>query len=215
MNTQIAVIGLGRFGESLCTELTELGAEVLAIDTDAKAVNAISNTVTQAVIADITNERVAQELNLASFHSVIIALGTDISTSILATIILKEAGVKNLWVKTSTELQTKTLKKVGADNIINPEKSVAKRISKQLLSNHIRDFIDIGDGLALYELNICDNLIGKSLPELHLSSDILILAIKHQGQLLPPPRDNYRLELNDIIMLGGSSSLLKKLLHKL
>lgn len=215
MNSQIAVIGLGRFGESLCLELTELGSEVLAIDTDAAAVNAISSNVTQAVIADITNECVSKELNLASYHSVILALGSDIGTSILATIILKEAGVKNLWVKTSSELQARTLKKVGADNIINPEKTVAKRISKQLLSSHIRDFIDIGDGLAIYELSICDDLVGKRFSELDLPKNILTLALKQQSNLLVPPNDDYELQLFDIIMLGGSSEILQKLLHKL
>ncbi len=215
MNTQIAVIGLGRFGESLCLELTELGVEVLAIDTDPKSVNNISSKVTQAVIADITNERVSEELNLAAYHSVIIALSSDIGTSILATIVLKEAGVKNLWVKTSNDLQAKTLKKVGADNIINPEKTVAQRISKQLLSSHIQDFIEIGDGLALYELKICEKLVGQRFHELKLPSNIMPLALKQQSHLKAPPEGDYQLQLFDIIVLGGPSDILQKLLLKL
>ncbi|MCK5880968.1 MAG: TrkA family potassium uptake protein [Sinobacterium sp.] len=215
MNTQIAVIGLGRFGESLCLELTELGAEVLAIDTDPKAVNAISNKVSQAVIADITNERVTDELNLSSYHSVIIALSSDIGTSILATIILKESGVNNLWVKCSSDLEAKTLKKVGADNIINPEQMVANRISKQLISSHIRDFIDIGDGLALYELKICESLVNKKLSSLGLPKNIMILGLKQQGNLLAAPDNDYGLQQLDILILGGPSEVLQKLLLKL
>ena len=215
MNTQIAVIGLGRFGESLCLELSELGSEVLAIDTDARAVNAISSKVTQAVIADITDERVAEELNLASYHSVIIALSTDIGTSVLATIILKEAGVTNLWVKSSTDLQAKTRRKVGADNIINPEKTVAKRISKQLLSSHIRNSTDIGHGLGLYELSISKDRAGQTLSSLNIPSDILTLALKQRGHLAPAPSDDYQLQPFDVIMLGGPSDILQPFLLKL
>ncbi len=177
MPKQIAVLGLGRFGENLCRELSEQGAEVLAVDIDAKAVNHISSVAEHAVIADITDERVISELNLASYQSVVVSLGTDVGASILATISLKEAGVKNLWVKSSNALQTKTLKKVGADQVINPERMVAKRVSKRLISKHIHDFIDLDKQLAIYELKICEDLVGKNLNSLKIPSDILTLAI--------------------------------------
>ncbi len=215
MPKQIAVLGLGRFGENLCRELSEQGAEVLAVDIDAKAVNHISSVAEHAVIADITDERVISELNLASYQSVVVSLGTDVGASILATISLKEAGVKNLWVKSSNALQTKTLKKVGADQVINPERMVAKRVSKRLISKHIHDFIDLDKQLAIYELKICEDLVGKNLNSLKIPSDILTLAILRAGEIRQSIEPSEDLYLNDIILLAGPSEQLNKLTYKL
>ncbi len=215
MPKQIAVLGLGRFGENLCRELSEQGAEVLAVDIDAKAVNHISSVAEHAVIADITDERVISELNLASYQSVVVSLGTDVGASILATISLKEAGVKNLWVKSSNALQTKTLKKVGADQVINPERMVAKRVSKRLISKHIHDFIDLDKQLAIYELKICEDLVGKNLNSLKIPSDILTLAILRAGEIRQSIEPSEDLYLNDIILLAGPSEKLNKLAYKL
>ena len=100
MNKQIAVIGLGRFGQSLCLELMQQGAEVFAVDVDEVLVNEIADQVTQAVVADCSNENTVKELNLSTYDSVFVAIGEDSKASILTTLILKETGVKNIWVKT-------------------------------------------------------------------------------------------------------------------
>jgi trk system potassium uptake protein TrkA len=215
MSSKIAVIGLGHFGQSLCVELIDLGAEVLAIDTSAKSVNDISNKVTQAVIADITDELVVEELNLVSYDTVIVALGTDIGTSILAAITLKEAGVKTLWVKSTNALQEKTLLKIGVDKIINPERSAAKRISKQLLSYLFYDFIDLGDGLSLYELNVCNRLVGCKYGSLNMEEDILSMGLKQHDKILPPPLEDYVLKVDDVILLAGPSNTLHQAMQKI
>ncbi len=137
MQKQIAVIGLGRFGQLLCKELMALQVQVLAIDKKEQAVRHVSADVTEAIIADATDERVINELNLASYHCVIISFGDNTGACLLAAIGLKEAGVKNLWVKSNNELQTKILRKVGTDHIISPEKNIAKTLSRQMVSTAI------------------------------------------------------------------------------
>ena len=215
MPKQIAVLGLGRFGENLCRELSDQGAEVLAVDIDAKAVNHISAIAEHAVIADITDERVIQELNLSSYQSVVVSLGSDVGASILATISLKEAGVQDLWVKSSNALQTKTLRKVGADQVINPERMVAKRVSKRIISKHIHDFVNLDHELAIYELKISEGLIGKTLSSLKIPNDILSLALLRSGEITQGIDQDAQLYLNDIILLAGPSDKLSKLIDKL
>ena len=215
MLKQIAVIGLGRFGENLCRELTEQGAEVLAIDINSKAVNHIATFVEHAVIADITDNHVIEELGLANYQSVIVSLGTDVGSSILATISLKEAGVSNLWVKSNSALHTKTLKKVGADHVINPERLVAKRVCKQLISPQVQDVIDLDGNLVIYQLNIADTLINKSISDLKLPNEIRVLSLIRASELLDVSDIHRPLHLHDILLLAGTHTQLSSTMHKL
>lgn len=115
---QFAVIGLGRFGLAVCQELTDSGAQVLAIDVNEERVKLAASFVTQALVANCTHEETMAELKLDDYDMVMVAIGADMNSSILATLIAKEAGVKSVWVKANDKFQARVLQKIGADHII-------------------------------------------------------------------------------------------------
>lgn len=217
MSRQIAVIGIGRFGESLCLELMQQGAEVFAVDSNEELINEIAPLVTHAVIADTTNEAIVKELNLEHFDSVFVAIGDDIKASILTTLILKEAGVKNIWVKSKDKFHQKILLKVGADHVINPEKDMGKRVSRHLLTNLFFDYLDIGDGIAICEVEISAMHQGREINPMTFydTHNVRLLGVKRQNQLIPTFDQTICLQQKDIAILAGSHPDIKIILTKI
>src|SRR4051794_6606429 len=132
MKKEFVVIGLGRFGGSIVHELVRLGADVMAIDVNTERVDEYAKVATQAIIADTTDEEVIKSLGVRNFEHVIIAIGENIQASILTTLILKELGVPNVTVKAQSDYHAKVLKKIGADQIIHPERDMGIRIANNL-----------------------------------------------------------------------------------
>ena len=217
VNKQIAVIGLGRFGQSLCLELMQQGAEVFAIDVDEVLVNEIADQVTQAVVADCSNENTVKELNLSTFDSVFVAIGEDSKASILTTLILKETGVKNIWVKTKDKFHEKIILKVGADHVINPEHEMGKRVSRHLLTNLFFDYLDMGDGIAICEIEISDQQAGQEVQANFFKKkyQVDLLALKRLNVLHAFRDESMSLICGDIIVLGGRHEHIRAVLAKL
>ncbi|GHT07336.1 hypothetical protein AGMMS49573_02240 [Endomicrobiia bacterium] len=125
---QFAIIGLGTFGYNVAVELVKKDIQVLAIDNDSEAVNRISRFVTQALVADATDEKVMEDAGVAYCDSVVISIGGNIETSILSTLIVKELGVKNVIVKSSSRWHSKVVAKLGVDTVVYPEFEMAKNL---------------------------------------------------------------------------------------
>lgn len=128
MKKEFAVIGLGRFGGSICKALSEEGVEVMAMDIDEDKVNEYAKIASHAVIGDSTDESVLKNLGLRNFDHVIVAIGENIQASILTTLILKELGVNTITVKAQNDYHEKVLSKIGADHIVHPERDMAKEL---------------------------------------------------------------------------------------
>lgn len=126
MKKEFAVIGLGRFGSSICRELVEQGMEVMAIDINEDRVNEFSMIASHVVLGDTTDETVLKDIGIRNFDHVIVAIGDDIQASILTTLILKELGVKTVTVKAQNEYHEKVLLKIGANHVIHPERDMEK-----------------------------------------------------------------------------------------
>lgn len=210
MSKQIAVIGLGKFGTNLCIQLAKEGAQVLAIDVDEKPVRKLSEVVAQAIIADTSDEDVAKELKLDKFDDVVVSIGSDIKASILVSIILKEAGVKKIWVKTKDSLHMKVLEKIGVDFIINPERDMAIRISEQLLFDHLIDFVHLKDDISIYELAVPEKCVTETIKSLEIDPDLHILAIKREKQLITAVTEDTMLEVRDVLILAGDKLKLQE-----
>lgn len=144
MKKEFAVIGLGRFGGSICKALSEEGVEVMAMDIDEDKVNEYAKIASHAVIGDSTDESVLKNLGLRNFDHVIVAIGENIQASILTTLILKELGVHTITVKAQNDYHEKVLSKIGADHIVHPERDMAKRIAHNIVSNNVLDYLEIG-----------------------------------------------------------------------
>lgn len=168
MNQSYAVFGLGRYGRAVAKELTESGAEVLAVDLDEDIVNAASVEIPYCKCADITEAEVIKRLGIANIDVVIIAMATNLEASVLATMLCKEIGVKTVIAKCSSEMHRKILSKVGADRVVFPENESGIRLAKNLLSSGFVDIMDLSKDVSMVELSVKPEWEGKTLIELNL-----------------------------------------------
>ncbi|MGC4377948.1 TrkA family potassium uptake protein [Fictibacillus sp. Mic-4] len=212
MDKQFAVIGLGRFGGSICREFSNMGYEVLAIDRDIERVNEFSNIVTQAVQANSTDEKALQALGIRNFNHVIVSIGDDIQSSILTTLLLKEMGVKKVWVKAQDDYHHKVLEKLGADRIIHPERDMAQRVAQLITSDKIIDFIELSNEYSIIEIPVSDKLIGKTLTELDVRARFgcNIVAIKRKEEIFVSSIANVKLQNGDILVVIGRNEDLNR-----
>lgn len=163
-----AVFGLGRYGKAVAKELVENGVEVLAIDMDINLVNEASKDIPYCKCADITDPEVIKNLGISNMDVVIIAMATNLEASVMATMLCKEAGVKTVIAKCSSEMNYKILSKVGADRVVFPESESGIRLAKNLLSSGFVDIIDLAKDVSMIELEVKEEWIGKNLVELNL-----------------------------------------------
>ncbi len=163
---EIAVIGLGKFGMSVAKSYAKAGGMVLAIDMDAEKVQEVSDVVTYAVKADVTDADVVRTLGLSNVDVAIIAVTDNLEASVMATILSKEEGVPYVMVKAQNEVHAKVLTKVGADKIIFPEKEMGMRVARNLKIDHLMDLVDLSDDCSIIEAKLPKNWVGKNLMEL-------------------------------------------------
>ncbi len=163
-----AVFGLGRYGRAVATELVNSGAEVLAVDINEDLVNSASSDLPYCKCADVTDAEVIKKLGIANVDVVIIAIATNLEASVMAVMLCKEAGVKTVIAKCSSEIDYKILKKIGADQVIFPENESGIRLAKSLLSSGFTDIIELSKDVSMVELDVRPEWLGKSLLELNL-----------------------------------------------
>jgi len=213
MKKQFVVIGLGRFGSSVATTLSDMGYEVLGIDSDEKRVNEHVGVITHVVQADATDENALKALGIRNFDIVVIAIGEDIQASIMATLIVKEMGVPMVVVKARNELHRKLLQKIGADKVIFPERDMGVRVAHNLISPNILDFIEFADDYSLADISVPPKMVGKSLAELDIRAryGCNVIAIKSGKQINIAPRAEDRLREGDVMVVIGHNDDLQKL----
>ncbi len=185
MHKSYAVFGLGRYGRAVAKELIDNGAEVLAVDIDETIVNEASAELPFCKCADITDPVVIKKLGIANIDVVIIAMATNLEASVMATMLCKEVGVKNVIVKCANEMNYKILSKIGADRVIFPEKESGIRLAKNLLSSGFVDIIELSKEVSMIELDIRPEWVGKTLLELNLRRkySINVVAITQDNQV--------------------------------
>lgn len=208
MKKEFAVIGLGRFGSSIVQELRELEANVLAIDKDEDVVNEYKDIVTEAVIGNTTDEAVLRSVGITNFDHVIVAIGENIQSSILTTLILKDLGVEKVTVKAQNEYHGRVLEKIGADHVVHPERDIGRLLAHRIVSSHTLDILEISDEHSIVEFKTTKKLINKSI--LHLGFrekyDVSILAIKRGDQIIVNPDPVIKLMSDDVLILIGKDT---------
>ncbi len=204
---EFAVIGLGRFGGSVCRTLSEQGMEVLAIDINEDKVNEYASIASQAVVADSTDENVLKSLGIRNFDHVIVAIGDNIQASILTTLILKELGVEKITVKATNDYHEKVLKKIGADHIVHPERDMGERIANNMISNNVLDYLELSDQHSIVEIVANEKLHGHSLLELDIRAKygINIVAIKRHNDIIVSPLASEVIYEGDILIVIGAA----------
>ena len=206
------VVGLGRFGHYLSLTLAERGADVVVIDKDANAVEAIKDRVFQAVIGDGTSRNVLENLGVANAEAVVVALGPKMEESLLTVHNLKEIGVKRIVAKANSDAHGKILEALGADEIIFAEKETAVRVGHRLGNRNLLDFLPLNDRYSIREIVVPEHFIGKSLRELDLRSrfEVNVIAIKRMEEILFPGGESL-LNSNDHLVVLGSEKALNRL----
>ena len=207
---QFVVIGLGRFGSSVATTLSENGYDVLAIDKNADRVQALADQVTHAVEADATDEDALKTLGVRNFDVAVVSIGDDVSANILCTLILKELEVPYVIVKAPDRLHGKVLTKIGADRVVYPERDMGARIAHNLISSNVLDYIEFAPDYGVIEIIAADKMVGKTLKELELRSrfNVNVMAIKRGEDLhISPGADDKVLEGDRLVVMGKNESL--------
>ncbi|NLU40891.1 MAG: TrkA family potassium uptake protein [Firmicutes bacterium] len=212
---QYAVIGLGRFGSSVARTLSDLGHEVLAIDIDEERVQQVEGFVTHAVQADATDESAMMSLGIRNVDVAIVSIGENLEASILATLILKDLGVRYVACKATSELHGKVLERVGADRVVYPERDMGVRVAHNLVSSSLIDYIELSPDYSIAEIVARPEFAGKTLRELNLRAKydyaINIIAIRSGDAVRISPRADDKIHENDILVVMGSNEAIKKL----
>lgn len=210
---QFAVIGLGRFGKSVARTLSTLGYDVLAIDSSEHEVQEIANDVAHTVQLDARDEDALKALGIRNFDVVIVAIGEDIQSNILVTVILKDLGVKYVVAKAQNHIHGKVLKKIGADRVIYPEKDMGIRLAYNLATSNIMDIIEMSEDYSIIEIAAPSRFVNKSIGELNLRANygINVIAIKKNDSIIAAPGANTVIEENDILIILSKKEALRRL----
>lgn len=211
------VIGLGQFGYSLAKTLVDKGEDVLVIDKDEERVQEVSSEIPNAVTADATDERAMQKLGIGEYDCAIISCGSQLETSILISILLKELGIKEIIAKANSEIQGKVLKKIGVNRVVFPELDMGIRLAHNLINPDILDRISLSNDFSIIEINTPPEIVGKAISEADIRKHygINVLAVKQRWedgseQLIIAPGANLKLSENDILVVLGHNKYIGK-----
>ena len=201
-NKTYAVFGLGRYGIAVAKELVNNGMEVIAVDSDQSIVNDASVYLPICKCADVTDAEVISRLGIAELDTVVICMASNLEATVMAVTLCKEAGVKKVIVKCANEMHQRILLRVGADEVVFPEKESGIRLAKNLLSSGFIDMISLSKDVSMIEIDMKEEWIGKNLIELNLRRKygFNVVAVK-KGQ-------NVNVNINPEQVLDASTTLI-------
>ena len=208
----VLIIGLGNFGAMVAKQCRELDHQVLAVDKNQDRVNEALPIVRDALIGDSTNEEFLNSLGINNFDVCVVTIGSDFQSSLETTSLLKELGGKLVVARANREVQAKFLLRNGADEVVNPEKQIAKWTAIRYTSDHILDYIKLDDSHAIFEVAIPEEWVGKTVAELDIRRKygINIMATKEDGEMnmtvLP---DTVMSETKTLLVLGEQKAIQK------
>ena len=207
ISDEFAVIGLGRFGSSLARTLVSRGAIVLGIDRSPELVQELADELTQAAVLDSTNEAALREVDITSFRTVIVAIGSNFEANLLTTVALRELGIPNIICKALNSRQRDILLKVGASRVVLPEYEAGHRLALELTIPGMLGQMDLGPGYVISEIKaparITDIPLSRSdLRKLNLN----VLAIKRGDHLIVSPAQDFVPQPDDVLVVIGKSA---------
>ena len=208
----ILLIGLGRFGRHIALQLNKLGHEVMAVDSNEERVNKILPIVTNAQIGDSTNTEFLKSLGIGNFDVCIVTIGGNFQNSLETTSLLKELGAKLVVSRAERDVQEKFLLRNGADEVVYPEKQVANWAAIRYTADHIRDYIEVDEAHAIFEVEVPEGWIGKTVGELDIRRkySINIMATKENGKInMAVSPDTVLTDNSTLLVLGAYKELQK------
>ena len=206
---QFAVFGLGVFGRTVALTLSELGFEVLGVDSDEEIVQSLSDELTYVVAADITDEDAFRELGIAHFDAAVVAM-SDLGASLMCTLLCREAGLRSIVVKAKSDRHGFMAERLGATEVIYPNVDMARRVAHNLASNNVMDYIELSDDISLISARVPPMAVGMSLAESKLCQnyDVHIVAMRKRGGLIMnPPPETVMDEDDELVIIGGAAAV--------
>lgn len=200
----VVVVGLGRFGKSLALELVEDGAEVLGIDDNFKTVQSLAGRLTHVVQADATDEEALRQLSVHEFDRAVVGMGSDLEASILASSILVNFGVRNIWAKAISYSHARILAQLGVHHVVRPEHDMGKRVA-HLVRGRMVDYIEFDDGYAIAKTQPPGSILGLPLAESRVRSKygITVVGVKRAGQDFTHATPETVVNEGDLIIVSG------------
>lgn len=205
---EFAVVGLGRFGTSLALTLIEQGYHVLGVDREPDIVQRVSDRITRVVAMDSTDEDALQAIDIASFDTVVVAIGNNFEGNLMTTVALKSLGVRNVVCKAHTERQQTILLRVGADRVVLPEHEAGQRLAWRLAEPRVLDHLELGPGFSVAELRVPRSMVGQTLvgSGLRRRFGINVLAVRRGPKLIVTPSAEHVFDESDMILVIGADS---------
>lgn len=211
----ILLIGLGRFGKHIAMKLHELNHEVMAIDKQEERVQDVLPYVTNAQIGDSMNEAFLRSLGVGNYDVCIVAIGNDFQGSLETTSLLKELGAKLVVSRAARDVQAKFLLRNGADEIVYPEKQLATWTAIRYSSDHIFDYIELNNDYAIFEIEVPNAWIGRTVGEINIRKkyNINIMALKRKGKLELTITSDTCFEEGEAVLVLGNNKDIQKCFH--
>ena len=210
---EYGVFGLGKFGATVALTLSGAGYEVVAVDSNEERVDAVADYVTSAMVADVTNPEVLENMGISNLDCVIIAISKDMEASVMTTLLAKEKGVPVVVAKAENTIHKRILEKVGADMIVFPERDMGARLAKNLMGGEFIDLVELSSEFSLVEVAVRKEWVGKSLRQLDMRNryGFNIIGVKHQEKLEVNLSSDAPLEADMILVIVGKNDDLRRL----
>ena len=212
---RVVVIGLGIFGFNIAKDLYESGLEVIAIDKNKEIIQKIKDFSTKAILADGTDKEVIDSIGIQPDDVVVVSFGEDLAASTLITLHLKELKVKKIIVKAPNEDHKHVLEKVGATEVVIPERAMADKVAKSLISPNVLDYIPLSEDYTISELAPPASFFGKTIGELHMRSRyrIEVIAVREMlpERLTMVPRAEFVIKDSDVLIVIGKEKDIQKI----
>jgi trk system potassium uptake protein TrkA len=212
---RVVVVGLGIFGFNIAKDLYESGMEVIAIDKNKEMIQRIKDYSTKAILADATDKSLLETIGIQEDDIVIVSFGEDLAASTLLTLHLKELHVKNIIVKAPNEDHLRILERVGATEVIIPEKEMARKVAKSLISPNVLDFLPLSQEYTISEIAPPPSFLGKTIGEIQLRKKHHIGVIASRDvltdQIQMIPSADFLIKDSDILVVIGKEQDINKL----
>lgn len=214
MKKSFAILGLGRFGLKLVEELSHHNVDIVAIDNSEENVIKASEFVGNAFICDITNESALKELGINNVDHAIIAIGSNLQATILSTIILKEMGINKITVRVDDDYYIPVIKKLGATDIISPQKIAGIRLANKVISDTFIDYFNLSSDFCIVEISVREDIVPLNIQEINPRNrfDINLLLIQ-RGKIVFSPKGTDNIMPNDLIYVFGTKEKISNFDH--
>lgn len=214
--SNVAVIGLGRFGSSIARSLYNIGHDVLAIDMDESKVHDIMGQVTHSVAGDGTNEGVLRELGVEDYDAAVVAIGSDLVASVMACVILKTIGINNVVARAHDETHGNALERLGVNRIVHVETEMGNRVAHSLFTPEVEQYVGLTNDFGVNVIRVPREWVEKPLKEIGFSGprgkQSAVLALKRGKDVFLSPDTDDHLKSGDVIVVAGKDDHLSETL---